>query len=1092
MKCAHLSVVFFVTVVISLLLSVQTASGQSQTSSAIRGVVLIADDTPIVGATVIVRHAQTGVEKGSLSNADGRFLLLLLQPGGPYELTISYLGYSDLTVEGIQLQVGETQTLTIYLTESAIEVEGIAVNVERDEIFNPGQVGPATLLNERMVESVPILSRDVMELANLSPLVKTTENGGFSIAGQNDRYNQILIDGVTNKDAFGLTAGGVPGGQAGAKMLPIDAVAQYEILVAPFDVRLSGFTGGVMNAVTKTGTNDWNLRAFGVGRHEALMGDLSLPTGLVNATGVDRSLFGFSAGGPIIRDRAHFFISTEFEERRQPPTGFNLLRDAPSLVQVTDESMGAFQQLFQNQFGVDTGLSGPYALEQDLANIFARVGATVAQGHRLTARTVLASANNEEAPNRAAFEPYELSSNAVLRNSQTTNTSIQLFSELGARGGNELEFSIQRTTDETTPSSPWPQVEVELRSPVENGTSYSRAVRAGSQFFAQENDLVQTSYRFQNTVTLPTQGGSTYTLGLLASLNSVEHQYLPGSKGDFYFASMDDVANNAPSRYQRTVLLPGQAPAVDFSVLEWGGYIQNEIDAGKGLTMRFGFRVDVPTLLDRPEYNPELDELFGFDTSAPPSGQVLFSPRWGFNWQSDGFRTTQVRGGAGFFTGQLPYVWLANAFHHNGLRSQTEVCTGRWTDDPRTGNTAPGFTPGTPPVGCMNGNAITVKPATVFADDFEYPTYIKFSAIVDHEISDRLNGSLGFLFSHARKQVTVQEQNLDGPKRPLGSLEGYGGTARSHFGDATSSGFAPNRDHPEYDQVLLVANGGTDWTYSFTAEARGYFSEDLAFQAGYSYARSFDRMSLTSADMISNFGFNATEGSPNQPSMTASNFDRPHKFVFSVYGRPFPSVSNTEFSLLYTAQSGLPFSYVYRGDMNGDGYPALGPAFDRFNDLLYVPNVASEVPSGFATLALLGAALESDECLAANKGEILRRNACRAPWQHHLDLRVTHAIDVGGSEIRLEADMINVLNLINSEWGTIQSIRSNVPLLEPTGRTESLSTTPGELSSRWAGGQLPARDSEGRLVPPKPWSVLTPDSQWQAQLGVRVTFGGRN
>ncbi len=302
MKCAHLSVVFFVTVVISLLLSVQTASGQSQTSSAIRGVVLIADDTPIVGATVIVRHAQTGVEKGSLSNADGRFLLLLLQPGGPYELTISYLGYSDLTVEGIQLQVGETQTLTIYLTESAIEVEGIAVNVERDEIFNPGQVGPATLLNERMVESVPILSRDVMELANLSPLVKTTENGGFSIAGQNDRYNQILIDGVTNKDAFGLTAGGVPGGQAGAKMLPIDAVAQYEILVAPFDVRLSGFTGGVMNAVTKTGTNDWNLRAFGVGRHEALMGDLSLPTGLVNATGVDRSLFGFSAGGPIICD----------------------------------------------------------------------------------------------------------------------------------------------------------------------------------------------------------------------------------------------------------------------------------------------------------------------------------------------------------------------------------------------------------------------------------------------------------------------------------------------------------------------------------------------------------------------------------------------------------------------------------------------------------------------------------------------------------------------------------------------------------------------------------------------------------------------
>ncbi len=1063
-------------------------AAQSQTTSAIRGIVLRVDDTPLTEATVTVRHTQTGVEKSVITNIAGRFLLLLLQPGGPYEISASHLGYSDLTVEGIQLQVGETQTLELYLSEQAIEVTGITVNVERAEIFNPGQVGPATLLNESLVESVPILSRDIMELAILSPLVKTTENGGFSVAGQNDRYNQVLIDGVTNKDVFGLTAGGVPGGQAGAKMLPIDAVAQYQILVAPFDVRLSGFTGGVMNAITKVGTNDWNFRGFAVGRNEALMGDLSLPTGLVKASGVDRSLFGFSAGGPIVRDRVHFFVATEFEERGKPPTGFNLVRDDPALIQISPESMTAFQDLFEGSFGVDTGIGGPYRLGQELANVFARVDASLGGGHRLTMRNVFARAQSDQSPNRTAFEPYELSSNGVLSESSTNTASFQLFSEIGSEGGNELEISVQRTTDHSTPESSFPQVEVDLNSSVGDGLAFTRSVRTGSQFFSQANDLEQTSFRLTNTLTIPTGGGSTYTLGVTGSLNDIQHEYLPGALGDYYFRSMGDLANNAPQRYQRTVLQPGQAPAIDFSVLELGGYVQNEIDAGKGLTMRFGMRLDVPTLLDKPEHNAEFEDLFGFDTSAPPSGQILLSPRWGVNWQSEGRRTTQVRGGAGFFTGQLPYVWLSNAFHNTGLRSITEVCTGRRTDDPLTGNTAPGFVAGDTPLGCLNGPPITVRPVTVFDEDFKYPRYIKFSAIVDHEVTDRLSGSLGFLFSHARNQVSIEEKNLDGASGSVGPLEGYGGTERSHFGDPSANGFTPNRDHPEYDQVLLVTNAGTDWTYSFTAEARGFITQDLAFQGGYSYARSFDKQSLTSIDMISNFGFNATEGDPNHPLMTSSNFDRPHKFVASIYGKPFPALTDTEISLLYTGQSGLPFSYVYRGDLNGDGYPALGPAFDRFNDLIYAPNSASELPAGFATLALLSTALERDPCLSAHRGEILRRNDCRAPWEHRLDVRVTHSIQAGGARVRFEADMINLLNFINSDWGAIQSIRSNVPLLEPSGRAESF-TGVGELFSRWAGGALPARDEDGRLVPPDPWSILTPDSQWQAQFGIRVTLG---
>ncbi|HSG10007.1 MAG TPA: carboxypeptidase regulatory-like domain-containing protein, partial [Longimicrobiales bacterium] len=440
-------------------------TAQSQTTSAMRGMVVDVGGMPIAEATVRIRHALTGAERTVITSVQGRFLALLLQPGGPYALTVTRIGYAESAEEGIQLQVGETYTAEIVLQDRAVEVEGVAVNVERSAIFNPDQVGPATLLDQRTVESVPVLSRDVTELAILSPLVRTTEAGGFSVGGQNDRYNALLVDGLLNKDAFGLTAGGVPGGQAGAKLLPIDAVAQYEILVAPYDARLSGFAGGVMNAVTKTGTNDWMVRGLAVGRHSSLMGDLTLPSGPAEASGVERTLVGATVSGPIIRDKAHFLVSTEFERRSQPPAGYNSGRDLAALVGIEPVAIQAFQSLMEDGYGVETGVAGSYPLSQTLANVFARADWHFGNGNRLTARNVFAYADNDESPNRAPFDPYEFSSNAVFRTSGSNTSSLQFFTDLGNRGGNEIDLTVQRTTDRTNPASDLPQIEAVLRSP---------------------------------------------------------------------------------------------------------------------------------------------------------------------------------------------------------------------------------------------------------------------------------------------------------------------------------------------------------------------------------------------------------------------------------------------------------------------------------------------------------------------------------------------------------------------------------------------------------------------------------------------------
>ncbi|MBT3773659.1 MAG: TonB-dependent receptor [Gemmatimonadales bacterium] len=1068
-------------VVAALALAIPSAAhAQSRTTSAIRGFVTAQDGSILVGGTVVIRHDETGASRSGLTNANGAFLVLLLQPGGPYSVSIQHLGYSEGRVEGIRLAVGETFTMEYVMQEQAVELQGIDVAVERATIFTPTQIGPATRLTERVLDATPIMSRDVMELAVLSPLVKTTEGGGFSVAGQNDRYNAILVDGLASKDMFGLTSGGVPGGQAGAKLIPIDAVAQYEVLVAPFDVRLSGFTGGVMNAVTRSGTNDWRVRIGGVHRAEQLMGDLQLPTGPVAASGVDRSLLSFSVGGPVVLDKGHFFVAAEFERRNQPPSGYNLFRDPESLVRISGESMDEFASLMQTDHGVDVGNAAAYPLSQQLSNVFVRSDWNFDNGTRLTLRNVFSHATNDESPNRSAFLPYELSSNTVQRTSMNNITSLQLFSPLGDRFSNEFDMTVQISSDESAPTTDWPQVEVDVRSSI-GDVSLNRPVRVGGQFFAQDNGLDQTSIRATNSLDIRSEGDDVVTLGITGSYYDIAHRFLPGAAGEYYFPSMADLRANAPERYQRAELAPGQDPAAKFEVVEVGAFVQHLMNAGKGLTMRFGIRMDAPYVLSSPEQNTDVLDFFGYDTSKLPSGNFLFSPRFGFNWQSDGLRVTQVRGGFGWFAGQVPYVWLSNAFHNNGIRSTTLTCSGRHYVEPLPARPAPPLNVGSQPAGCYDPDGGTipfnrVSSVVMFEDGFKYPQDLKFSASVDHELSDRTSFTIGFLFNKALNQVGIEERNLEGGNTSLSQL---GGSERKYYSDITS----------EFDQVLLVTNEGEDWATSLSLELRGQLTDRIGIQSGYAFARSWDRTSLTFADMASNFGFNPSEFDVNQPPLRTSNFDRPHKIVLAMYGAPFESLPDTELSLLYTGQSGLPFSYVYDGDVNGDGYPGVGGALDRFNDLVHVPATLSGLgegaPYSLVTQILLADAIKNNDCLKKYAGTLVARNGCRAPWENRLDLRLAHTVHMGDRDIRFEGDLINVLNMVNGSWGKIETTSPVVPLLE---LCELGCESP--LPARWGGAVLPQRNEDGQLTSPDPWTVITPDSQWQMQFGVRVTFGG--
>ncbi len=1055
-------------------------AAQSRSTAALRGDVRFPSGGPAPEAFVRLRNASTGLERTGLTNASGRFLFLGLPPGGPYEVEVTLLGYAAVTVESLTLAVGETLPLRITLSQQALELEGIDVSAERSGLFDPGRVGPVTLLPARQIANLPIPRRDLTELALLSPLVTRTESGGLSVAGQNDRYNAILIDGLTARDPFGLSPGGLPGGAAGGKLLPLDAVAQYEVLVAPYDVRLSGFTGGAMNAVTRSGTNDLEATAFAAHRPSALGGEFAAVTGSSSGADVSSTQAGFSLGGPIIRDRAHYFVALEYEALSQPPQGFILGRDDPNLVRLGEPEVAEAQDAIRSFFGADPGTAGVTSLDRSLLNLFARVDFALADRHRLTVRNVLARAVDDGGPNRLGVDPYGLTSNGVERRGLSNTLNAELVSVLGDRATNELSVLLQVGSDESLPNSRFPQVEVPVVSSFGEASAV-RDLRAGAWLTAQDNDLNQLQLRITDFLTLA-RGNSTVTLGVTAARYEFSQRYLPGALGEFTFPNVRAIEAGLPSQLQWTSVSEGSSEQVDFGVTEVGVLAQSELYAGEGLTMRFGLRADIPWVDGNARRNWGVLNSFGWDTGDLPSGNVLISPRWSMNWQSDDGRGgTQFRAGAGLFNGQLPFVWLADALQNDGMRTVVNRCTDEsipvWT--------------GTLPTSCRTGEPEQIRNVTIFSPDFRYPQDFRLSVGLDRRVGDATL-SAGILFNRAFNQLVLEELNLGTPSQ-VGPVREYGGVFRNYYGEPVERGFEPVRADPDFGQVLFASNESEDWAAAFTVEAQGSF-RGLDLRTGYTFSASRDRMSLVATDMISNFGFTGVETAINVQPLRPSNFDRPHKVVASVSAQPLGE-RGPRVSVLYLGQSGAPFAYVYGGDVNGDGYPGFGPAFERTNDLFFVPEPPGILQMGAASQTLLATALESFDCLSDNVESYIARNSCRSPWQNSLDVRLSQIVPSALGRLRVDLDFVNFLNLVNPNWGRVETVRPVVPLIDlverqeaPPDRGSGAPVIPPVIH-RWSGASFQGAD--GGLIPVEPWTAVPNRSQWQVQLGVRVEVGGR-
>ena len=1088
-----------------------SAAAQGVTTSGVAGRVTDEDGVPVPGARVEIGRDDTGETATTVTDPDGRFGFTNLRPGGPYSLEVSRIGLQTVRREGLQLSIGQRLSIDVELALGAVPLPEIAVEIETDPEFDRARMGPATVIDQQTLDELPTISRDFTEFAQLSPLVVVDE-AGVSVAGANLRFNNIQIDGALNQDVFGLSPSGVAGGRARGRVMPLSAIEELQVLVAPYDVRQSGFTGGILNAVTRSGTNSLEASGFGFYRGDALVGDALIGGNLREPGDIENLFVGFDIGGPLVRDRLHFFVAGELERRQKPPDGFIVGIDDPILTQLIPDSVARATDILAG-YGADAGTAGETTLENDLANLFARIDLRLDASNSVMLRYNYAGADDDAEPNRLPGDAYEMSSNATTIDSRSHSIVGQWLSTIGNRWSNDLLVSAQFLTDGEAPLADYPRVEV-LLTGEDGDVGFVRDLRTGSSFFGSLSDLDQEILQVVDALTL-SLGRHSLTFGAGLERFGITRSYLPGSQGTFEFATLADLAANAPSSYTVNVPISSTAGSTDFSVNQYSGFLQGEVRVTDGLTVQLGARVDVPTMPDAPAANPAVEGSFGLRTDELPSGKALFSPRLGFNLRFGGIRETQIRGGAGVFTGRPPFAWLAEAYQNDGLTAGFLTCERRnvGLPDPEV---VPVFDATAPaPTMCADGRGAesAIPTVTVFDPDFSFPQDFKMSLAIDQQLPAGFVLSFEGVFTRALNQIFLTDLNIGDPipaseRIPEnGYTDGFGFTDRESFGDEGAGNeyfdpepgsppearepiFLPRRVDDSLGQVVLIGNRSDDFSYALSGRLRKGFGARVAAEVGYAYNRSADLQTLTSLDAVANFGFTAIERDPNDPVRQPSLYDRPHKIVGSVTASLPESWGGTRFAALYIGQSGHPYSYVYATDLNADGYGGIGQALDLDNDLIYVNEGAFDFPSQRSAISglLFEQLVAQEPCLQNARLAILSRNACRTPWSHQVDVRVAQPIGLGRVRLDLTLDVLNLLNLFDSSRGQIQSVNQTARVIAVPGRVpEGFSDLPqpgDPLEARYVGAL--ERGEGGGIRAVRPYVPQMGPSQWQAQFGVRL------
>jgi hypothetical protein len=1062
-----------------LLAGVATLPAQGVTGAAIQGRITGSGRGGIGDATVLVTNTTTGERWQTATTNEGRYAFDRLSVGGPYRLEVRAIGFSPAAVDGLMLALGERRPVDVPLVASAFALAPLEVQVSPPP--PGGNTGPSRTIGTDQLARLPLLNRDVLDLVGESP--QAVSNGkGLTVNGQGPLANRFQIDGGDNTSLYGQfanTPGGLinlisPPGGGGLRTVALDAVQEIQVLIAPFDVRQGGFTGGLINAVTKSGTNTVDASVFATLQNQWLAGkDLegqSLP---------DFHTFGFggTVGGPIARDRLHGFLAADLQASVTPYggplIGSDTISGADSAgVGIRYASALRFQRILKETYGVDPGSIGVIDTRNPAQSLFGKLSLQAGVNSQVElSQSYVHGVIQGFLASRDPHGIYGLTSSDGRYSSTTTATRATWNTQAGRAASNELIAAYLVIRDHCRPAALYPLVTVQA----ENG-----ALQAGRNTICPATTLAQHALEVTDNFTIHV-GAHRLLGGMHDEFLAFRDPTTLGSTGAWGFTTLDELAGGHATEFTRTTTgaLRAEGPVADFRVRQLGLYFQDEWSSDPGLTVTAGIRVDVPFFPDRPVHNPDLQAALGVDTGRFPSGRPLWSPRLGVSYTPRS-GTITLRSGVGLFTGRPPYFVPADAYRSTGLEQFLVACFG---DD------VPDFTldPSRQPTACRGSDAIPVPRITYVDASFHFPQELKFSAGLDATLPLGLRATADLLVGRTRFPADFVDVNL----APTGAvLAGEGG--RILYGTLDASGAAtPNRPTSAFTSVVRQDNGRGDRFVSISLGATKHLGHRGEIDASYTYGEARDRMpppgglgiSLSglgvAADQI---GGTPLDGALEHRRLARSGFDVPHRLrVSGTMEIPLGAA----LSVIYEGGSGSPYTYVVDGDINADGF---GPELfgQQSNDPVYVPESSmpggdlalvdvNGVPATAAEYATLARYIETESCLRRSRGALQRRNTCRNPWRTQLDARLAKAVTVPGRRtLGLTLDVFNLLHLLDGDWGLVRRTADfgleEVPLLRLVGFDP-------------VGGR-----GIYQLRPPDRRHVDLDASRWRMQIGARLDF----
>ena len=987
-----------------LFLFTAAATFAQVTTSSITGTVKDSRES-LVGATVKAVHQPSGTTYSTGTNGDGRFNIPNMRVGGPYQITISYVGFQSVTLNDIYLRLGEPFQINQVLTQNGVSLTAVNVSGRRNQILNSRRTGASTNINRTQLENLPTSNRSLQDFTRLTP-----QANGNSFGGTNNRYNNITIDGAVNNDVFGLASSGTPGGQASTQPIALDAIQEIQVVLAPYDVTQGNFTGAGINAVTRSGTNNFEGSVYYYNKNEKLSGK----NVLTDAKSADFSdlQYGVRLGGPIIKNKLFFFANVELG-RRSFPLSNNAGETGAAVTTATAQSIAAYTL---SQYKYDVGSIGSQNLNRENNKYFGKIDWNINDKHQLTARYNYIDAFDDNLSRSGS--QFAFGNNAYKFANKQQVGIIELRSNFSSKFSNNLILGYTRIRDaRQTAGSVFPSVQI---NNVEGVSANS--VIFGSERSSVANQLDQDIMEFTDNFKI-NLGDHNITLGTHNEFFKFRNLFINNLNGRWTYNSVSDyLTGRPPLSVAATVSrIPGNpTPAAEFKAAQLGLYAQDEWNASKDLRITLGVRVDKPVFGDKPLRNQQIETSFpGYSTDRTPSTQILFAPRLGFNYDIKGDRSLQLRGGTGIFTGRVPFVWLSNQYGNSGMLFSTVDVRSTGTSGQVNPNLA--FIPD-PNNQSAAGAGVNRAEVDLVSKDFKIPQVFRSNLALDTKLPWGMIGTLEAIYTKTLNNVVYSDLNLASNNNArLNSAYSGGQDSRLVYG--------PRVDNTNFTNVILLDNSNRGYTYNLTAQLQKNFNNGFSAMLAYTNTRAKSVNDGSSSTALSNWEFVQIVNDPNNPDLTTSNFQTKDRLVGSAsynfsYG-PGKAFS-TGISLFYVGYSGQRFTYLYNGDLNGDGRTG--------NDLMFVPAKQSDiklVPLAATTTlpaqtvaqqwAALDAFIENDPYLKKHRGTYTTRNGASAPFQHQFDVRVTQDLGaiISGSKnrIQLTFDIFNVGNLLNKKWG---------------------------------------------------------------------------